>query len=1345
MVPRTETALQSQLSRRHRVLPSCVDARTGRASAAPGCDRWLQWKHAQEAERPKAGSRHPGHPTQRPKPIRFPAPVPEPQSWLDTVKHSALAATGRLLGWAGGREARAAGGVNPILGTLTSWSTDDLLLPPDNPPGLGVQLYGKYDSASQVYHLALQTPSGEAIGPRTTLWLDTDQDATSGYQVSTTLGAEYQIHIYSDGRPYLYRGTTFEYVGPVASYAFSADGSVMELEIPASAIGVTSAQSINLIGVVADVDPDDYPNANPNTSAWLYFPTDWSAGHFLLSGIPVTYPERTDLGKRVAVVFCEASQARFWSADAASQTDVQRKAYSQLYMALQHQAMMAGIPFDLLSIDALKDVANIVDYDALILPYCANVSADDLDVIAQTLSQAVYHYQIGLVTADDLLTNDAAGAPFAGGAYARMAQLLGLTRVTGGGPEASLTVSAAATSHPVMRGYGSGETLLELPGFYWSQYAPLDGQQATALAVQTINGSNTLAAVWATETGGRNVHFSNVELLGNINLAWQALQWVLYGEQIPVGLKMGRGSTLFASRTDMDQSMFRAPAGEPEPADGVVNVDAPLLELLRGWKTDYDFVGSYYINIGDNVDEGEWTDWNYSGPLFIDYVNLGNEIGTHSLTHPEDTNPYDALEHPSGYQPVGGGVPWATWLARQFRDSMDLVVANVMPTTWEETPARGGAVPGMPESLETAAAILQQGGLDYLTGGYSGLGAGFPGAVGYLIPPDAALAEPLPSEAGNRVYFSPTLYFDFTLIEWGLTTGQLPSLPESGTLSSATHTPIPATCSGSYATCAESVWPQQYLDQLNHASQPVVVWPWHDYGPTTSSQCQTQTQPGTHCYSQAMYTNVLAAARGTGAEFVTLMDAAERIETLRDASLIIDAPSASQVAVTALPTRGRSLGKLALQLWPSSGQILSSVDNWYAYGDDKVFLPASGGRFVARLGSSRAPVTHISRLPMRAELRTLSGDGTNLDFSFTGSGVVEVLTQGDAGAYEISLDGASAAPSVCASNASNCLALVFDGFGTHSGSVVAALPAVGVAPTGLSFPSQAVGTTSAAQPVVVTSEGSGRLSVTSVAVEGDFVATSDCSAALPSGSSCTIAIAFQPVSGGVRTGALRIATNDPAQPTLSIPLTGEGLTIPVAAASPASLIFSAQTVGAASAPQGITLSNKGSADLDLAAITATGDFAQTNDCPATLGVGASCGVSVTFTPRVSGSRSGRIEVASSDPVNPVLGVTLDGAGVAPPAAPGSPTVSCSRFLFFIDRCQVRWQDLSSDEQGFRVEYAKNSSYTSGARTLTLGSNSTTTTISGLSWWTNYWFRVQSYNAQGASAYVTATPSPVRTP
>jgi hypothetical protein len=75
--------------------------------------------------------------------------------------------------------------------------------------------------------------------------------------------------------------------------------------------------------------------------------------------------------------------------------------------------------------------------------------------------------------------------------------------------------------------------------------------------------------------------------------------------------------------------------------------------------------------------------------------------------------------------------------------------------------------------------------------------------------------------------------------------------------------------------------------------------------------------------------------------------------------------------------------------------------------------------------------------------------------------------------------------------------------------------------------------------------------------------------------------------------------------------------------NPTSVAFANQMVNTTSAPRAVTLTNTGSTPQPVfARINGVqyADFAQTNDCPAMLAVGASCTFNVTFRPSGTGGR-----------------------------------------------------------------------------------------------------------------------------
>lgn len=78
----------------------------------------------------------------------------------------------------------------------------------------------------------------------------------------------------------------------------------------------------------------------------------------------------------------------------------------------------------------------------------------------------------------------------------------------------------------------------------------------------------------------------------------------------------------------------------------------------------------------------------------------------------------------------------------------------------------------------------------------------------------------------------------------------------------------------------------------------------------------------------------------------------------------------------------------------------------------------------------------------------------------------------------------------------------------------------------------------------------------------------------------------------------------------------------------------------------ITLYNTGTTNIDISNIATTGDFSQTNNCPATLVPASDCAVTVTFTPTAPGLRTGSVVISDDSPGNP-HSIQLSGTAQAP--------------------------------------------------------------------------------------------------
>ena len=105
-------------------------------------------------------------------------------------------------------------------------------------------------------------------------------------------------------------------------------------------------------------------------------------------------------------------------------------------------------------------------------------------------------------------------------------------------------------------------------------------------------------------------------------------------------------------------------------------------------------------------------------------------------------------------------------------------------------------------------------------------------------------------------------------------------------------------------------------------------------------------------------------------------------------------------------------------------------------------------------------------------------------------------------------------------------------------------------------------------------------------------------------------------------------------------------------ASPTALTFGPQVTGSTSAAQSVTVANPTSAAAAVSSITASGPFAQTNNCGSSIAANSSCTVNVTFSPTATGTSTGSVTVNAGGVTSTV---SLTGTGTAPgPVLSASP-------------------------------------------------------------------------------------------
>jgi hypothetical protein len=221
---------------------------------------------------------------------------------------------------------------------------------------------------------------------------------------------------------------------------------------------------------------------------------------------------------------------------------------------------------------------------------------------------------------------------------------------------------------------------------------------------------------------------------------------------------------------------------------------------------------------------------------------------------------------------------------------------------------------------------------------------------------------------------------------------------------------------------------------------------------------------------------------------------------------------------------------------------------------------------------------------------------------------------------------------------------------TVTAPAVAEAAAIAVSPTSVPFPPQEVGVASAARLVTVSNPAGVTLALTGISASGPFAATSECdTVTLAPGEACAFAVTFTPTATGPAEGSIEIVSNAPQR---SIDLSGEGIA-PLPLLSPAGPLLFGDVAVNSSATTDVTLTNsvEATAALAISGISASGAFGTSHDCPASLGVGDSCTITVSFAPATAGEHGGMLTVSTSAST---FQLALSGSAIALPVLAVSP-------------------------------------------------------------------------------------------
>src|SRR3984885_12865301 len=325
------------------------------------------------------------------------------------------------------------------------------------------------------------------------------------------------------------------------------------------------------------------------------------------------------------------------------------------------------------------------------------------------------------------------------------------------------------------------------------------------------------------------------------------------------------------------------------------------------------------------------------------------------------------------------------------------------------------------------------------------------------------------------------------------------------------------------------------------------------------------------------------------------------------------------------------------------------------FGSQPVGIPNNAQLGVAIINTGDAPLS----------ISSIGITGPNsVDFSAvnTSACLASAISPGASCSFEVQflpsvvgLEGAALSVTDGAPGSPQVLAL----FGIGAGPL--AVPS----PLSVNFGNAPAGTSSPSQEVTLMNTGNQPLQITDFNFSGNIAQFSlgqnTCTAPnmIAAGASCVMQVSFVPSTVGTFDASLNVTDNsgNVAGAVQSIPMSGVGTTpAPLVVISPMALGFAAQSVGTTSGLQSTTLTNQGSATLNISSIAVTGadsgSFgivqAGNNPCPASgvLAAGANCTVSINFSPASSGAKNANLNFSDNASGSPQM-VSLMGTGVAP--------------------------------------------------------------------------------------------------
>jgi len=417
---------------------------------------------------------------------------------------------------------------------------------------------------------------------------------------------------------------------------------------------------------------------------------------------------------------------------------------------------------------------------------------------------------------------------------------------------------------------------------------------------------------------------------------------------------------------------------------------------------------------------------------------------------------------------------------------------------------------------------------------------------------------------------------------------------------------------------------------------------------TTQSQTATLTNSGS---ASATISQATASGSGLSLSGLTL-------------PLTLTPGQSAAFRVSFAPmSAGAVTGSIALASSAANSNLTIAVTGAGVNPGSLTAAPASLSFGSVQVGSSQnqaASITNSGGTSLTVTQATTTGTG----FRLSGLTLPLTLSPGQSAGLTVTFapqSSGNASGRIAFASSAGALNVSLAGSGLTPGSL-------GASPASVSFGNVQVGD-NRIQTVTLTNAGNSAVTISQASASGTAFSVTGISLplTLPAGQSAILTATFAPNSSGSVNGSLAIASTA-SNPSLSIVLSGTGVTAGSMAANPTSLNFGSVQVGSTQT-RSETLTNSGGSSVNISKATLAGTGFTTNglNVPTTLNAGQSLTFNVVFTPSTSGNASGSLSLTADGSV-PALSVSLAGTGASPgqlAVAPGtlsfgSVTVGASR-------------------------------------------------------------------------------------